>query len=125
MPNLHGSLTLIAQSLGLLIPVILISFSSSGINLLAHPLWFFHGAASSYVMYRYKDWLGYAGGLNMALFMMSITPLVLKRAALTGAVAKTYFMAWLVFCILSLANVWTVAYAFVPGGVYLRERTDL
>lgn len=125
IPSLHGSLTLVAQSFGLLIPVILASVSSTGISLLAHPLWFIYGAANFFMMYSYRDWLGYAGGLGSAVFLMSIIPVVLQRAAHTGLVAKTYFTAWAVCCLFSLANVWTVAYAFVPGGVYLRERTDL
>ena len=124
LPNLHGSITLIAQSLGLLIPILL---ASRGSRLLMHPAWLAYGTISSFVMYQYRNWLGYVGGLNLAIFLMSIIPQVLDGAASasTGRVATTYFMAWLVACLLDLANVWTVAYAFVPGGVYLRERTDL
>lgn len=123
-PNLHGSLTLTAQSLGLLIPIVLASRES---RILTHPFWFAYGTISSFVMYQYRNWLGFVGGLNMAVFLMSIIPLVLQGAASMsmGRVATVYFTAWLVACLLDLANVWTVAYAFVPGGVYLRERSDL
>jgi hypothetical protein len=121
VPNLHGSLTLIAQCLGLLLPVAL----GPSTTLLASPTWHAYGMASTYIMYSRKGWLGYAGGLNFAVFWMSIIPGVLNRAANTRSVWKTYFTAWLVVCVFDLASVWTVAYAFVPGGVYLRERTDL
>jgi hypothetical protein len=76
-------------------------------------------------MYAYKHWLGYAGGFNVAIFLMSITPGVVHRAGLTSNVGKSFFTTWLLVCLFDLAHVWTVAYAFVPGGVYLRERTDL
>ena len=76
-------------------------------------------------MYSYKDWVGYAGGLNFAIFVMSIIPIVLVQAQSTECIGKTYFVALGVTCVFDLASVWTVAYAFVPGGVYLRERTDL
>lgn len=123
-PNLHGSITLIAQSLGLLVAILLASRKS---NIVTHPLWFIYGACSSFVMYCYRDWLGYTGGLNLAVFLMSIIPQILEGAASAsaGRVAKTYFTAWLVTCLLDLADVWTVAYAFVPGGVFLRERTNV
>lgn len=131
LPHLHGSLTLIAQCVGLLLPVVLSTSAadssasaSSATDLLAHPVWLLCGAASSFVMYKYRDWTGYAGGLGTAVFLMSITPLVLQRAATTQKIGRTYFVAFLVYCVLNLASIFTVAYAFVPGGVYLRERTD-
>ncbi|OBZ72336.1 Protein cwh43 [Grifola frondosa] len=123
VPNLHGSLTHVAQALGLSLAALVAGSSNS--DVFSHPLWFAYGSASAYVMYSYKDWLGYAGGLNFAVFLMSVTPVILARSASTGRVAVTCFLAWLVVCLFDLATVWTVAYAFVPGGVYLRERTDI
>jgi hypothetical protein len=123
-PNLHGSVTLIAQSVGLMIPILLAPRKSRILN---HPLWLGYGATSSFVMYQYRNWLGYSGGLMLAIFLMSIIPGILCGAASASKerVAKTYFIAWLIACLMDFASVWTVAYAFVPGGVYLRERTDL
>ncbi|KAJ3788058.1 Frag1/DRAM/Sfk1 family-domain-containing protein [Lentinula aff. detonsa] len=123
LPHLHGSLTLLCQSFGLLIAIQ--AMKSSKVHLLANPLWFAFGSASSYVMYTYRNWPGYLGGLGLSIFIMGSFPLVLHNASSTRAVFKTSFTAMLVYCLLALANVWTVAYAFVPGGVYLRERTDL
>ncbi|KAJ7104300.1 Frag1/DRAM/Sfk1 family-domain-containing protein [Mycena belliarum] len=128
LPHLHGSLTLITQSMGLLLALSLISWNS--IDVLAHPLWFCYGSASAAMLYTYRNWLGYTGGLNLAVFSMSIIPIVLKGASTaagnTGqSTGKVYFTAMVVYCLLGLASIWTVAYAFVPGGVYLRERTDI
>ncbi|KAK0235644.1 Frag1/DRAM/Sfk1 family-domain-containing protein [Armillaria nabsnona] len=125
LPHLHGSLTIILQSLGLFTAVLLSSDAGKRFNFTTHPLWLAFGAGSSYVMYRHRNWLGYSGGLGLGFFVMSTLPVVLQLAASTRNVAKTYFTAMLVYVLLSLASVWTVAYAFVPGGVYLRERSDL
>ncbi|KAI0926280.1 hypothetical protein AcW1_008492 [Taiwanofungus camphoratus] len=125
MPHLHGSLTHIAQAVGLCLPIILTGIFANGARLLLHPLWFAYGGASAYVVYAYKDWLGYTGGLNFAVFLMSILPPVLQRVTATGQVAKTLCIAWLVVSLLYVVSTFTVAYAFVPGGEYLRERTDL
>ncbi|KAK0193555.1 Frag1/DRAM/Sfk1 family-domain-containing protein [Armillaria mellea] len=125
LPHLHGSLTLVFQSLGLFTAVLLSSDTGKRFNFTTHPLWLAFGCGSSYVMYRYRNWLGYSGGLGLGFFVMSTLPAVLQLAASTRNVAKTYFTAMLVYVLLSLASVWTVAYAFVPGGVYLRERSDL
>lgn len=117
-------MTILSQCLGLSI-LLVMSYSSGRVNLLAHSGWFFFGAVSCFVFYHYRNILGYAGGLSFACFSMSITPVVLHRAASTGMLVNTYLTAMFVYCLLSLASVWTVAYAFVPAGSYLRERTDL
>ncbi len=86
------------------------------------------GAGCLFVLHSVSDWTGYLGGLGYALFAMSLFPRVVQNAAVaatTHSVAMVYGTAMLVYVLLSLASVWTVAYAFVPGGVYLRERTDL
>ncbi|KDQ53108.1 hypothetical protein JAAARDRAFT_39481 [Jaapia argillacea MUCL 33604] len=125
VPHTHGSLTILAQVLGLLIPLYLSSHAPRLLSILQSPAWFLYGAASAYVTFTYRNWLGYAGGWNLSVFLMSLIPQVFENAASSGKVARTYFTAWLVAILFDLANVWAVAYAFVPGGVYLRERTDL
>ncbi|KAI9066122.1 hypothetical protein FKP32DRAFT_1707081 [Trametes sanguinea] len=126
IPNVHGSLTHVAQALGLGLAAFL-SRPGSSADALAHPLWFACGAGSAYVMYAYKDWTGYAGGLGVAFFLMSIFPPVWAYVAQAGKgrVARTMAIAWLVVCLYDVASTFTVAYAFVPGGEYFRERTDL
>ncbi|KAL5503883.1 CWH43 [Sanghuangporus vaninii] len=121
LPHLHGTLTHIAQSVGLL----LVLLEPSANRVLTSPLWFFCGTISAYVLYNYKDWFGYYGGLGFAVFLMSIIPQTLQKAASSPFIGRTYFTAFLVTVLLYLANVWTVAYAFVPAGHLLRERTDL
>lgn len=124
VPHLHGYLTIIAQCIGLAIPALL---PSALVGILCHPVWFAYGAVSAHVTYRHRDWVGYFGGLNLAVFSMSVLPTMLSvvAEASDGRLARTYTLAFLVTCLLYLASMWTVAYAFVPGGVYLRERTDL
>ncbi|THH00526.1 hypothetical protein EW145_g7066 [Phellinidium pouzarii] len=85
----------------------------------------FFGAASSFVLYSYKNWFGYAGGLGIAVFLMSIIPQIIVNTANKVYIGRTYFTAFFVTILLYLADVWTVAYAFVPGGQYLRERSDM
>ncbi|TBU27075.1 Frag1/DRAM/Sfk1 family-domain-containing protein [Dichomitus squalens] len=126
IPSQHGSLTHLAQVLGLGLAAFLAGSASTS-DVLAHPLYLALGSASAYVMYTYKDWTGYAGGLGVAAFLMSLVPTVWARAraaALDGGVAKTAAVAWLVVCFFDVASVFTVAYAFVPGGEYFRERTN-
>ncbi|KAF8622551.1 hypothetical protein AX15_006904 [Amanita polypyramis BW_CC] len=115
LPHLYGYLTLVAQALGLMLNLRLVS--SMG--------WFLYGAASAFVLYQYRNWLGYIGGLNFTLFIMSIISVVFQRAAATPNPFVTYSTAMLIYCLFQVAGVFTVAYAFVPGGEYFRERTDL
>ena len=121
VPHTHGILTLLAQCIGLGIPVT----NSSVERLLSSPAWLAFGALSSCVLYSYGDWIGYFGGLGLAIFLMSIIPRVVIDASLHEQAGKVYFTAFLVSILFYLAYVWTVAYAFVPAGWILRERTDL
>lgn len=118
LPHLHGSLTHVAQALGLMLAAAINS------EHLAHPLWFAYGSASAAAMYLNKDWLGYIGGWNFALFLMSVIPVVLSSAARNKHIGKTYFTAFLVVALFDVMSTFTVAYAFVPGGEYFRERTN-
>ncbi|OAX36230.1 hypothetical protein K503DRAFT_867724 [Rhizopogon vinicolor AM-OR11-026] len=119
LPHLYGSLTLIAQAVGLSIPTLLPA------RWLSSPLWFSYGCAGAFVMYRFRDWTGFVGGLNLAVFVMSVLPSIIQQSTQQKMAGRTYFMAYFVTILFYLANVWTVAYAFVPGGAYLRERSDL
>ncbi|KAK7033044.1 protein cwh43 [Favolaschia claudopus] len=116
VPHLHGSLTFAAQLFGLLLA--LTSVTHDLTDILAHPLWFTYGSAATIVLYAYRDWSGYFGGLNLAVFITSIIPIVLKQASAASgstwqSTGKVYFTAMLVYCLLALSSTWTVAYAFV------------
>ncbi|KAF8893298.1 Frag1/DRAM/Sfk1 family-domain-containing protein [Mucidula mucida] len=132
LPHLHGSLTLLFQALGLLLSCTSISshliFMHVKLYRFLDSAYLLFGAGCLFVLHSVSDWTGYLGGLGYALFAMSLFPRVVQNAAVaatTHSVAMVYGTAMLVYVLLSLASVWTVAYAFVPGGVYLRERTDL
>lgn len=130
VPHLHGFLTIIAMVLGLCLALYSTIHQQNGKqSFISSHFWYMFGAASTYVMYAYKNWLGYAGGFGLALWLMSILPLVFESAAEAAcsrrAVARLYGSAMFFYCVMHVAGTFTVAYAFVPGGVYLRERTDL
>lgn len=136
VPNLHGAITLVTQAVGLLAPLGLATFFTSNtpqskaqgvldgpLSLLSHPAWFALGAASAYTLYAYDDWVCYAGGLAFAVFLMSIVPSVLHRAAMAaqgGNAHKVFFTAWLVVSVLDFVSTMTVAYAFVRRSIFLQ-----
>jgi hypothetical protein len=122
LPHLHGSLTHIAQAIGLLTGVYMCKPART--LDIAHPLWLAYGSASASVMYLNKNWLGYVGGWNFAAYLMLAIPVVLGSAASNKHIGKTFFIAFLTAALLDVVNTFTVAYAFVPGGEYFRERTN-
>jgi hypothetical protein len=139
VPHLHGSITLAAQAAGVLLFLALwrtalpapaepsdvtataqvqaVGPASSIVHLLlANPLWYAAGSTGAYVLYTYKDWMGYLGGVVFAVFLSSIVPLVLQRAAAAADArgpAMVFFTAWLAVTLLDFFHVLTVAYAFV------------
>jgi hypothetical protein len=139
VPHLHGSITLAAQAAGALLFLALwrtalpapaepldatatakvqaVGPAFSTVHLLlASPLWYAAGSTGAYVLYTYKDWTGYLGGVVFAVFLSSIVPLVLQRAAAAADArgpAMVFFAAWLAVTLLDFFHVLTVAYAFV------------
>lgn len=81
------------------------------------------GLLSAFLFYL-QDWPQYVAASVHIVYLVLITPAIVHgmRGYRQGIV---YLLAFLVYCILVFADVWTVAYAFVPGGPLLRERTDI
>lgn len=64
----------------------------------------------------------FVGGVILAVYTMSIWPEMIDRVTLCPP-GQTLFIAMLTVVCEVLYSVWTVAYNFVPGGVYTREHT--
>ena len=114
--NTHAWCTVLAMAggiaLGVARPGLAASWSAYGAGCL--------GAAALTV---YGGWRAYAGGLVLAVYLMAVTaPLV--AAAAKKSPAATFGLGFLLYNFLVLFHVWVVAYAFVPGGPLVRERTD-
>ncbi|CAO3655612.1 unnamed protein product [Mucor fragilis] len=87
-------------------------------------VWYLVGCGACAVFYCYSAWTAYYGGLVLGTYFLSITP-ALIRGISTQSPFKTLFGSFMIYNVLCLAHVWVVAYEFVPGGVYARERTDV
>ena len=116
LPFLNGVYTLLAMSAGTMAgvyyPSLVCTWTAFGIGSL--------GAA---VLTTRMNWLGFYGGLVMAAYVMAISPVLISNAVRYGP-ASTFGFGFLMYNIMVLFSVWVVAYAFVPGGPLVRERTD-
>ena len=117
LPAPHGAYTLLAMGAGFMVGCFRDSWSRS---------WTVYGIGCTGValLYRNHGWWGFYGALIIAAYLMAIIPSFIRTAVKFGP-GKTFGNAFLMYNLLVLAHVWTVAYAFVPGGPLLRERTDL
>lgn len=82
------------------------------------------GGLSAFTLYKYPGWIGYGGACVYTTYLASIAPVIWKSIAGYNPgllFSLTFFLDILV----SLASIWIVAYAFVPAGWVLRERTDI
>ncbi|KAF3196883.1 hypothetical protein TWF192_003652 [Orbilia oligospora] len=113
----HGAYTIIAMGAGFLIGILRQEFATS-------PAFYVIGCIGAAFLQSFHGWWGYYGALTLAVYLMAITPSFIQMCARypPGATFGTGFM---VYNLLVLAHVWVVAYAFVPGGFLLRERTWL
>lgn len=113
-PTLHpwGGVVIAVASLGLAIDL----------PVLEPKFWFASAPAAVGLVY-YPDWIGFIGGLFLVFHIVTITPTLLRAATAMPPNTWGQAMCWNAF--LDVAAVFTVAYAFVPYGWILRERTDI
>lgn len=94
-------------------------------NSLSGPAYnFFIGGGSALTLYLFKGWLGYAGGSLYTFYLASIAPIIFQSTVGYNP-SVIFFLGFFFDICVCLASIWIVAYAFVPGGFLLRERTDI
>ncbi|CAC5360999.1 unnamed protein product [Mytilus coruscus] len=86
-------------------------------------IWWIVGLISILILYYLPTWIGFMGGLALSIFTMSIWPVLVDRMTLCPP-ARSMFVVMVTYLVQIFFFVWTVAYNFVPGGVYTREHTD-
>ncbi|KAJ2958189.1 hypothetical protein NQZ79_g6209 [Umbelopsis isabellina] len=92
-------------------------------NFVTGYVWYFVACGACAVFYNISGWTGYYAGLVLGAYLTSILPAVIG-SMVQHPPFKTLLTATMIYNLLCLAHVWVVAYEFVPGGVYARERTN-
>lgn len=87
-------------------------------------LWWIVGSSGAAALYYAPRYGSLAGGLVLAVYVMSIWPSMIDRLFCRPS-ARTLTLANIIYIVLTLGSVWVVAFNFVPGGEYTRERTDI
>ncbi|CAG2203902.1 PGAP2-interacting protein [Mytilus edulis] len=114
-PYPWGSLILMGLGLGVLV----MSWSW----MTKSKIWWIGGLISILMLYYLPTWMGFMGGLGLSIYTMSIWPVLVDRLTLCPP-ARSMFVVMVTYLVQIFFFVWTVAYNFVPGGVYTREHTD-
>jgi len=115
--NVHAWYTIAAMTAGLVFGLLRPN---------AIKIWTVYGVAcvGAGLLTKYSQWLGYFGGLITAAYLMAISVPLIAHASKKSP-AMTFGLGFFIYNFLVLFHVWVVAYAFVPGGPLVRERTDL
>ena len=82
------------------------------------------GNLGAVVMYSCSGWLGYIGGMILTVYLLAVTPALLESAGRHNP-GISFGLGFLFLVVLYLAHVWTVAYAFVPGGFLFKRKNRL
>lgn len=93
-------------------------------DLLTSWRWTAVGLVFSMVLYFMSSYTAFFGGIILAIYTMSLWPLLAKRVV-NFPPHKVLPIAMLVSIFYMLLSAWVVAYNFVPGGTLTRERTDV
>ena len=116
-PVPHGAVTIACMGLGIFLGVTKNHVVGSWPAFIASNV-------GAFFLYMCGGWIGYIGGMVLTVYLLSITPIILESAGRHNP-GVSFGFGFVVLVLLYLAHVWVVAYAFVPGGFVLRERTDL
>ncbi|CAD5122461.1 DgyrCDS10884 [Dimorphilus gyrociliatus] len=79
---------------------------------------------SFFILYYFPRTTGFSAGLLVILYTFLVWPEILDDLT-TSRAASTFVIGAIVYLIEIFFSVWTVAYNFVPGGVFTRERTHV
>ena len=112
----HGALTILAMSIGIFLGVVFPKMFESRTA-------FGVGSVGAAMLTCYSNWLGYYGALTLAIYIMGVAPTLIS-SAVHHSPATTFGLGFFLYNFMVLFHVWVVAYAFVPGGPLVRERTD-
>ncbi|KAL5013068.1 hypothetical protein ScPMuIL_011619 [Solemya velum] len=114
-PYTSGPLVLLALSFGV--------YMSACRFMATSKVWWLLGTLSFGVLYYLPTYQGFAGGLVLAVYTMSVWPEMIDRLTLCPP-ARSLVIAILTYLVQIFFSVWTTAFNFVPGGVYTREHSD-
>jgi hypothetical protein len=112
----HGWCTIVAMTLGVFLGVSKPNFAGGYLHYIA-------GTTGAMVLTFYSHWFGYFGALALAVYLTAVSVPLLSAAARKSP-AVSFGLGFFIYNFLVLFHVWVVAYAFVPGGPLVRERTD-
>ncbi|ODQ79445.1 hypothetical protein BABINDRAFT_22805, partial [Babjeviella inositovora NRRL Y-12698] len=119
IPVKHSILTMLAVATGCLLSAFAPRLTSS----LSFSVF---GLGSAYVLYTYIELVSYIGGWCYAVYLAAMAPVIFISTTSTwGNAGVVLGFASFIQVVISLGHVWVVAYAFVPAGELLRERSDL
>ena len=118
----HGLLTISALTLGVVL-------SPLHHSLRIASSWLAYGVAcgSAALLYSQTYWTAFFPGCLLGVYAVSTFPAFLFSILFHSprGPALTFGTAFFLYVILQLTSTWPVAYAFVPAGWILRERTDI
>lgn len=119
MPVPHGALSLVVMCLGAIAGLL----RSDRKFLLFSTI---QGVVGAVLLYAFRGWAGYIGGMMYTFWLCVLTPAAFDQASRFHAHdGFLLFFSFIFTLVLTLMHVWVVAYAFVPGGPAMRERTDI
>ncbi|GAA6017802.1 hypothetical protein JCM11491_004624 [Sporobolomyces phaffii] len=118
----HGSLTILALSLGVLLPFV---SPSSSKRVSTSALTFLIACICATLTYSQTSWSSFIPALLLGTYSTLLFPYYLSSLLEHTSTPASFFLAFFFYCLLVLASTFAVAYAFVPSGDLFRERMDL